>query len=621
MAGNPHAPASLAWEVINPTGQVVWSIEGTHTPGSWWPTLHPDICQLAVGLDTWDLQDTEDPNNIPIGTDYDSGWMEGDGPAPGSEPARCSTPHRRSFLKALTFYVCPKDDRSRQRIRQCGGPESLYCAAWGCETTGTAYWVTRSKSDWLTVHRNSTKRECTASALCNGLNISFTEIGRMSNKLNHWYKGRTWGLRFYASGYDFGLWFTVRLQKRTTLVLVGPNLAIRPVQPSRSHQSVRIRATPPPVTTTPENASQAQSSKAPALTEPSGRFPLFNLISGAYAALNTTQDGLTQSCWLCLSAAPPYYEGIAVNGTYNLTNHSSACNWGSTHQLTLPEVSGRGLCLGNPPPSHQQLCARAVPINSINKYLASDAGTWWACDTGLTPCVSTAIFNNSHHFCVMVRLFPRVLYHGADSFEDRAEGQVTRFRREPLSLTLAVLLGARTAVGIGVRTTALIQGTSQLQQLQAAIDQDLKELETSITALKNSLTSLSEVVLQNKRGLDLLFMQEGGLCVALREECCFYADHTGVVEESMTKLRQRLAERQREREAQRGWFESWFTQSPWLTTLVSAVAGPLIILLLILTIGPCVLNKLIRFIQQKIGDIKLLIIRQQYTALTESDGL
>ena len=79
----------------------------------------------------------------------------------------------------------------------------------------------------------------------------------------------------------------------------------------------------------------------------------------------------------------------------------------------------------------------------------------------------------------------------------------------------------------------------------------------------------------------------------------------------LAKVREGLAKWKREREQSQGWFESWFNSSPWLTILISTLLGPLIVLLLLLTFGPCILNKLIAFIKKRIGAVQLMVLCQQ----------
>ncbi|NXC31885.1 ENV2 protein, partial [Campylorhamphus procurvoides] len=339
------------------------------------------------------------------------------------------------------------------------------------------------------------------------------------------------------------------------------------------------------------------------------------MMQTSYLALNKTRPNMTQDCWLCYNIRPPYFEAIGRPQKVSWSNGTNPreCKWdeqkNNTRGITLQMVTGNGRCIGSVPENYQLMCNHTITKHKKNntKWIIPSGGAKWVCsDIGVTPCLSLDAFNENSSFCIQVIIVPRILYHTSEVLY-HFEGGMVRQRREPITaVTIATLL-ALSGVGVGTGVALIIKG-KEIQALQTAVDEDLERVEKAINSLATSVKSLSEVVLQNRRGLDLLFLKEGGLCVALKEECCSYADHTGVVQDAMSELRTRLEQRKKEREANRSWYENWFNVSPWLTTLLSTLAGPLIMLILGLTFGPCILRYVLKIIKDRFDTTKLLLL-------------
>nr|BAU61795.1 envelope protein [Feline leukemia virus] len=604
---SPHQIYNVTWvitNVQNNTQANATSMLGTLTDA--YPTLHVDLCDL-VG-NTWEPI-VLDPSNVKHGARY-----------PSSNYG-CKTEDRRKQQQSYPFYVCPGHTPSmRPKGTHCGGAQDGFCAAWGCETTGEAWWKPTSSWDYITVKRGTTTQDNDCKGRCNPLVLQFTPKGKQAS----WDGPKMWGLRLYRTGHDPVALFTVTRQVSTITPpqAMGPNLVLPDQRPPSLQSQIESKV----ATRSPQrNTSSVPGTDTPTTISPKRAGTgdrLISLIQGTYLALNATNPNKTKDCWLCLVSRPPYYEGIAILGNYsNQTNPPPSCLSTLQHKLTISEVSGQGLCIGTVPKTHQALCNRTQQGHTGAHYLAAPNGTYWACNTGLTPCISMAVLNWTSDFCVLIELWPRVTYHQPEYVYTHFD-KTARSRREPISLTVALMLGGLTvggiAAGVGTGTKALLE-TVQFRQLQMAMHTDIQALEESVSALEKSLTSLSEVVLQNRRGLDILFLQEGGLCAALKEECCFYADHTGLVRDSMAKLRERLKQRQQLFNSQQGWFEGWFNRSPWFTTLISSIMGPLIILLLILLFGPCILNRLVQFVKDRISVVQALILTQQYQQIKQYD--
>ncbi|KAF1612427.1 UNVERIFIED_CONTAM: Retrovirus-related Env polyprotein from Fv-4 locus, partial [Eudyptes pachyrhynchus] len=271
----------------------------------------------------------------------------------------------------------------------------------------------------------------------------------------------------------------------------------------------------------------------------------------------------------------------------------------------------------------QHLCNGTFKAKKASGWLIPADNAKWICSkTGLTSCVSMSYLKTMKEFWVQILLIPKITYHPKE-YEYQLEPIFIHqlAKREPITaLTLGTIIALSTA-GAGTGVTSLIRQDQEFTALKAAVDEDLLRIEQSITALEKSVRSLSEVVLQNRRGLDLLFLKEGGLCVALKEECYLYADHTGLVRDTMNKLRENIEKRKREYESRQNWYETWFRQSPWLTTLLSTIAGPLILLTLILVFGPCICNKVIAIMRNRLEAAHLLLIKAKYEQIPDQDDI
>lgn len=182
--------------------------------------------------------------------------------------------------------------------------------------------------------------------------------------------------------------------------------------------------------------------------------------------LNSSQRTLTNSCLLCYDRAPPYYGGIPVQGTISAVVESNKYCRHSPHSLTLEQVTGQGLCVGEIPAAKAFLCNSIYPfttstaefsLSSHSRYCrkpnppSQKNDIAWACFSGLIPCAYTTVLKNSNGCHVLISLVPWLIYLDYQDFLNRMEqeARLPRIRKPLNAFILSILL-----VGLGTATAS-----------------------------------------------------------------------------------------------------------------------------------------------------------------------
>ncbi|XP_049646184.1 MLV-related proviral Env polyprotein-like [Suncus etruscus] len=496
-------------------------------------------------------------------------------------------------------------------------PPTIFANPGAAKPPETALGTPSSSWDFISVRKAATTSSCHSQTWCDPLTISFTAASRDKSKWTH---PNRWGLRLYTTGADPGLLFTIQLlislpRPRQPFSL-GPNVlqAPRPYVtpphpptpwPSLSH----IPSRAPALFLTPTGYPSLQLTVPP--SAPSDASRLLDLMNASAMAITVPAY---KACWICFSPAPPFYEGVAVLDTPLPTSDPNSLPWGidNDHAITVSQVVGFGLCLRpnhtRLPPQLDSTCnsTLVLPGRFRDPFLLAPNGTYFACVSGLSPHIIIDAFVATHDYCVLILLLPRLsVHHTEDLLMSRLSGPgYRRSKREPITtITVGVLL-AQGASGAGTGIASLVETHDQyrhLAVLQRKVDSDIAELKQGLKHLTNTI-SLAEMVLQNRRGLNLAFLKEGGLCTALKEECCVFKDETGLIRDSIKRVENSLEERRREIDQSESWYGNWFSTTPWLSTLLPAFLGPFIGFLLLISFGPWAFRRLTSFVKSQIDD-------------------
>ncbi|XP_045410734.1 syncytin-1-like [Lemur catta] len=344
-----------------------------------------------------------------------------------------------------------------------------------------------------------------------------------------------------------------------------------------------------------------------------------NILKTTFSLLNATNPSLAQDCWLCVTSGTPLPTAIPTyNVSYIPLDDRTNCSFSPPFRVQPSGFNSSG-CLQGPSQNNSYdvevgfiTFSNCHTITNISTPVCSPPGQVFVCGGNLAY---TVLPTNWTGLCILASLLPDIsIIPGEEpvplpSF-DLAVGH---HRRALQAIPLLIGLGITTAMATGGAGVGV--ATHTYNKLSLQLINDVQTLSGTINDLQDQIDSLAEVVLQNRKGLDLLTAEQGGVCLALQERCCFYANKSGIVRDKIKKLQEDLIKRRKEL------FENpLWTGLNGLLPYLLPILGPLLCLLLLITFGPWAFRHFTDLIKRQIDAILAKPIQIHYQRLAIEDG-
>jgi hypothetical protein len=115
------------------------------------------------------------------------------------------------------------------------------------------------------------------------------------------------------------------------------------------------------------------------------------------------------------------------------------------------------------------------------------------------------------------------------------------------------------------------------------------------------------MVMDHCLALDFLLAEQGGVCAIANTSCCTYINTAGIIEEHEDYILQQIKWLQEQsfetQVSTQVWdqIKSWLHFRSWFLPFL----GLIVAIILLLVIGPCILNLLVKFVSSRLESIKL----------------